>query len=134
MKDFFYSILLAAVLSAALSFGDFSALPMPSDGMGPKRPGNSGMVLPGKGADPAHMNSPELVRNDRPSGDWIQSAETQTSSDETAQPENEKEENAAMNEVMIAFWHGVASVLIGEASALLVALAWMKIRGGKDGK
>ena len=40
----------------------------------------------------------------------------------------------AMNEVMIAFWHGVAAVLIGEVSALLVAVAWMKIRGGKDGK
>ena len=91
------------------------------------------MVLPGKGADPAHMNSLELTRNDRPSGDRIQSAEAQAAPDEAAQPENEKEENATMNEVMIAFWHGVASVLIGEASALLVALAWMKIRGEWNG-
>lgn len=38
-----------------------------------------------------------------------------------------------MTEVMIAFWHGVASVLIGEASALLVAVAWMRIRGDRNG-
>lgn len=132
MKDFFCSILLVVVLSAALSLADFATVPMPGNGMGPKRPGNSGMVLPGKGAEPAHMNSHELTRNDRPSGNRIQTAEKTADPEDTARPENEKENDVAMNEVMIAFWHGVVAVLIGEASALLVAVAWMKIRGVKD--
>ena len=133
MKDFFCSILLVAVLSVALIFADSSAAPMPSYGMGPKQPGNSGMVLPGKGAEPAHMNSSELTRSGRPSSNRIQTKNRQSDPDETVNPENVKEDNASMTEVMIAFWHGVASVLIGEASALLVAVAWMRIRGDRNG-
>lgn len=134
MKDFFCSILLVAVLSSALSFVNFSAIPMPGNGMGPKRPGNSGMVLPGKGAEPARVHSQELSRNDRPSGNRIRTAEETADPEDNARSENEMEEGKAMDEIMIAFWHGVAAVLIGETSALLVALAWSKIRGGKDGK
>ena len=39
-----------------------------------------------------------------------------------------KEEKDSMNEWMVAFWHGVAAVLLGECAALLVAAAWLKIR------
>ena len=33
-----------------------------------------------------------------------------------------------MNDVLLAFWHGVAVVLLGEAVALMIATAWIKIR------
>ena len=36
-----------------------------------------------------------------------------------------------MEGILISFWHGVATVLIGETVALMVAIAWMKIRGRK---
>lgn len=43
-----------------------------------------------------------------------------------------KEEQDSMNEVIEAFWSGAtvsaAAILLGEAAALLVAAAWMKIR------
>ena len=38
-----------------------------------------------------------------------------------------KEDGCYMNDVLMAFWHGVASVLIGEMVALLVGLLWAKI-------
>lgn len=45
----------------------------------------------------------------------------------------EKEKNN-MNDMLFAFWHGVAAVLIGEVGALLVALAWTKIYKNNNGK
>lgn len=38
-----------------------------------------------------------------------------------------KEDECYMNDVLMAFWHGIASVLIGEMVALLVGLSWAKI-------
>lgn len=36
-----------------------------------------------------------------------------------------------MDGIILSFWHGVVAVLIGETSALMVAIAWMKIRNRK---
>ena len=36
-----------------------------------------------------------------------------------------------MDGILLSFWCGVATVLIGETVALMVAIAWMKIRGRK---
>ena len=33
-----------------------------------------------------------------------------------------------MHDILIAFWHGVATVLIGETCALAVAAAWVRMK------
>ena len=42
-------------------------------------------------------------------------------------------EKTNMSELII-FWHGVASVIVGEAAALLIAFAWSKIYNTKGDK
>lgn len=36
-----------------------------------------------------------------------------------------------MDGILLSYWHGVATVLICETVALMVAIAWMKIKGCK---
>lgn len=36
-----------------------------------------------------------------------------------------------MDGILLSYWHGVATVLIGETVVLMVAIAWIKIKGGK---
>ena len=132
MRNFLVAVLVTVVLTLIFSYTQLPEMIMPSDGMGPKYPGNSGMVLPGKGAKPARMMARELIKNDRESGEQVRTAQREDTEEEQARPEKEMEVTKTMNEIMIAFWHGVAAVLIGEAAALLVAVAWMKIREDRN--
>ena len=132
MKEFLFAVLVTVVLTLIFSYTQMPEMIMPSDGMGPKYPGNSGMVLPGKGAKPARMMARELIKNDRESGEQVRTAQREDTEEEQARPEKEMEVTKTMNEIMIAFWHGVAAVLIGEAAALLVAVAWMMIREDRN--
>lgn len=135
MKDFAAAVLIVAVLSGIFSFGSFPAEAMESrKGTWPKHPGELGAVIPEDGnAVPDAM----VVSEAEPD---VKSTETERTSGETPDvPQNpetfeetKKEERKGMAEVLTAFWHGVASVLIGETAALMVAIAWLKIRRHYD--
>ena len=108
--------------------------PVSSVGYGDKKPGDSGMVLPGKGSKPAEImsESPQNKTAEKTDSFVVTSEETEpTEENEEIHTETIKEEHNKVDGLMLAFWHGVAAVLIGEASALLVALAWSKIRGNE---
>lgn len=135
MKDFAAAVLIVAVLSGIFSFGTSPAEDMGSRiGVWPKHPGEQGAVIPGNGdavpdamvvseAEPDVKNA-EAERTSGEAPDVPQNPETFE--------ENKKEEREGMAEVLTAFWHGVASVLIGETAALMVAIAWLKIRRHYD--
>lgn len=124
MKDTVISLILTAVL--ILTFSAFPAgASLPSGGVSPQFPGDSGMILPGGGAGMVEFTMGQPQKSgpgDRP--------ETGVTTEEAGQYKSEevKEEQSKMNEIVLAFWHGVATVLIGETAALMVAVAWMKIR------
>ena len=142
MKDVFIGLILTLVLIAF-----FSSIYTPFEpvvwGSGDKKPGDSDMVLPGKGAKPAESMSEspqnkteektDSVGDENDSTDGATADKTESVAYEVLTTEKIKEEHNKVDGLMLAFWHGVGAVLIGEASALLVALAWSKIRGGKDG-
>lgn len=102
----------------------------PQQGSGTQHKGNSGLTLPGDGEQMAELN----FVTDNKVGDKKTPTDEKIS---TVQKESEeiseelKEEHNKVDGLIIAFWHGVAAVLIGGAGALVVAWAWMKIRGGK---
>ena len=136
MKDVFIGLILTLVLIAF-----FSSIYTPFEpivwGSGDKKPGDSDMVLPGKGAKPAEImsESPQNKTEEKTDSFVVTSEDPTEESEATSEATSEaiKEEHNKVDGLMLAFWHGVGAVLIGEASALLVALAWSKIRGGKDG-
>lgn len=139
MKELFISLIATLVLMAFFSSIYTPFEPVSSVGYGDKKPGDSGMVLPGKGSKPAEIMS-ESPQNNRLTSEKTDSfvvtseepeptEESEATSEDTS--EEIKEEQNKVDGLIIAFWHGVGAVLIGEASALLVALAWSKIRGGK---
>ena len=136
MKELFISLIATLILIAFFSSIYTPFEPVSSVGYGDRKPGDSGMVLPGKGSKPAEIvsESPQNKTSEKTDSFVVTSEETEPT-EETTQETNEKikEEHNKVDGLMLAFWHGVAAVLIGEASALLVALAWTKIRGGKDG-
>lgn len=139
MKDFFIALLVTVVLVAI-----FSSIPAPieeltkGNGIGTEVPGDSGMVLPGKGSEPAEVIMSES--RCEPTVEVI-------TSESQCEPDVEVIENCldqtedargeiSMNDMLVSFWCGVAAVLIGETSALMVAIALMKIkiRGDRNGK
>lgn len=134
MKELFISLIATLVLIAFFSSIYTPFEPVSSVGYGDKKPGDSGMVLPGKGSKPAEImsESPQNKTAEKTDSFVVTSEETEpTEESEEIHTETIKEEQNKVDGLMLAFWHGVAAVLIGEASALLVALAWSKIRGGK---
>lgn len=136
MKDVLIGLILTLVLIAF-----FSSIYTPFEpvtwGSGDKKPGDSDMVLPGKGSKPVESmsESPQNKTEEKTDSFVVSSEETEPTeeSEATSEVASEeiKEEHNKVDGLMLAFWHGVGAVLIGEASALLVALAWSKIRGGK---
>ena len=123
-KDLVISLLATVLL--ILLFSRFPEdMPPVYDGNSPKYPGNSGTVLLGYGTEIAEVVIPESQESTE--GATEEDNEPTVASEEV-HIEITKEEQKSMNEIVLAFWHGVAAVLIGEASALLVAVAWMKIR------
>lgn len=130
----------------------FSSIQPPSEelptwgGSGTERPGNSDMVLPGKGSEPAEVimsesrhEPPVKVSTSESQGEPTVEA-TVTDASETEAIENclDQTEDARseifMNDMLVSFWCGVAAVLIGETSALMIAIALikMKIRGDRN--
>lgn len=128
MKNFTISVIITVALIALVSCIDYRRTEETSGfGFGTQRKGDSGLTLPGDGDQMAEVNFaiPEqtVAYNLSPTAD---KAEAVTATEEL------KEEHKKMDGLIIAFWHGVGAVLVGEASALLVACAWMKIRGDRN--
>lgn len=156
MKNFISTMIITAALIALVSYFDYRPTERANGGgYGMRREGNSGPVIPGGGelvaevsalpkppAKPADSEPAEKTEPGETSS-AISSTETQGAAEGMAEEITEettekitdaiKEEQSKVNGMIIAFWHGVAAVLIGEASALLVAFVWMKIRGGTNG-
>lgn len=130
MKILLISLAILLSLSIAFSTVNFPGESMTPKGSGTQHKGDSGLVIPGNGDKMAELN---FVTDNKVGG-------KKTPTDEkisTVQKESEeiseelKEEHSKVDGLIIAFWHGVGAVLVGEAYALLVASAWMKIRGDK---
>lgn len=128
-KEFLLVIVVTVLLVAVFSYLD---LPVKET----KKPsamkfkGDSGPVLPGNGTDPVEATIPEIPQE-------IEQTETSEGKSEGQSIEVHtviKEEHNKMDGMVIAFWHGVAAVLIGGAGALLVAYAWSKIKRGSEPK
>lgn len=127
MQDFIIGIILTVIL--AVLFSALCPAPvdsaLPASGYGPQYPGDSGPVLPGGGALPAEVSASasDTERQEPPTAP----EETQ----QTTQPAQEVQTTTGGNNhmsEMLAFWHGVAAVLIGATAALAIATAWMKIQ------
>jgi hypothetical protein len=134
MKNAIVVALLFIVLVAYFSF----VCPYPTDapnGIGPRYKGDSGMVIPGGSDLPVEVIVEPVVQespSEQSKGESTEYEPTEANEETRTEPVS-KEEHRNMNGMLLAFWHGVAAVLIGEISALLVALAWSKIGGDNDG-
>lgn len=135
MTDFIVSVILTLVLIISFShIRNFPEEKLHGNGYVPKNSGESGLVVPGDGEEMANANIepgsiPELpVETEATEKSAHTSVESVCENYDQSQQEITEEYN---NMNILEFWHGVAAVLIGEASALMVAFAWMKIRGGK---
>lgn len=138
MKRIVLYLLLTFVLIALFSYFDYRPEEKQiGGGYGPKHKGDSGLILPGDGESLANiMIEPEMIPELSEEQAVVSKMEitteaTVSKTESVATSKEIKEEHKKVNEWMIGLWHGVAAVLIGEASALMVAFAWMKIRGGK---
>lgn len=124
MKDFLIGVIATVVLCVLFSvFGTSDFLPA-LNGFGTQFPGEYGPVLPGGGELPAAHTSSLPEDAPQPSGP----GEQESGAAEQQEQILGKEQNSNMNEILIAFWHGVATVLIGEICALAVATAWLKLK------
>jgi hypothetical protein len=106
-----------------------------SGGGMPTHLGNSGMVVPVDGKEFPESNMAEPQK-----GTEIETEETNgLSASSDADKKDSDESNheiinkvlrreTSMNEMVLAFWHGVVTVLIGEASAIMVVAVWNKIK------
>ena len=131
MKDAIIGVVLTAALIVVFSI--FVPIFPSSDVLGvyPTQAGESGVVLPGIGGSFAELN-PAMFEH--PADGQMERGQSNAEDDVSAnkQPEHsgEKEQNGNMNDIIIAFWHGVAAVLIGEACAvalgLILAAAWQR--------
>lgn len=133
MKDLIISALVTVVL--ILLFSRFPEdIPKKMDGNSPKYPGDSGTVLPGDGTEVVEVVAPE---SQQPTESATEGESESAVASEEIHTEITKEKEDSMNELtaaaLIGAAAGVAAVLLGETAALLVAAAWKKIRGGKDG-
>lgn len=128
MKDFVIACIVSAILILVFSTVCFPEDILPSlGGFGSQHPGDSGMVLPGKGAKPAEV----IMQSEANGTDECEPPGVTNEIKKDIQTENVKEEQEYMGDMMLVFWHGVAAVLLGETAALMVATAWMKIKGCK---
>lgn len=135
MKDGIFGAALTAALIVYFSLSGGAEF-IPTSRTGTPIPGASGVVLPGdvgvvllgKGADPTDQTAicVREAAEDKP-GDIRARGKILVKI-------SEEKEQDGMNDMFLAFWHGVAAVLIGEASALCVAAAWSKIKCGRKHK
>lgn len=124
-KQVFISIAVLAILGVIFSASNFPAENETPKGTGMQYRGDSGTVVPGNGADPVGVIMPESLTKSEETDEAMSDVASEEIHEEV------EEEQKIMDGWIHAFWHGVVAVLIGEASALVVAFVWMKIRGGK---
>ena len=134
------NIIIAVVLLIALSiyFSFFGNAPVETalqNGFGTQHKGDSGLIIPGDGdslantiIEPENASEPSRGMEET---EVTKVTEVTVSETEMVQKEITTKEKNNMDGILLSFWHGVATVLIGETVALMVAVAWMKIRGGK---
>lgn len=128
MKNLIYTLILSVALTAFFScLGYYPTETKANSGAGTRYKGDSDLIIPGDGELLAEVIiQPESIPE--PAGD---EPTEEAKTDEAAMVETSeeiKEEHNRMDGMLIAFWHGVAAVLIGETVCLMVAAAWMKIR------
>ena len=135
MKNFIIAVVLLIALSIYFSFfcntpGEIAL----QNGFGTQYKGDSGLIIPGDGdslantiIEPENASEPlETFATDNSVGDKMSPTVAKN-----ATTENTTKEKNNMDGILLSFWHGVATVLIGETVALMVAIAWMKIKGCK---
>lgn len=130
MKDYIIGLVLTAALLLFFSRAEY----LPAERSGTQTAGEASPVLPGSGSEPVELviqiaETPEAARNESQ-----ETAATETETEEATEAESIKEEQKNMTDMLIVFWHGVAAVLIGETSVLVVAIAWLKVRRYLDKK
>ena len=134
MKTIIIYLLATIVLIVLFStYGSSAIVPQSGGGM-PTHLGNSGMAVPGDGKE-----FPESMTVEPPKGTEGTEETNGISASSDADKKDSDESNhkiinkvlrkeTSMNEMVLAFWHGVVSVLIGEASAIMVVAVWNKIK------
>lgn len=139
MKNLIIAIVLLIALSVYFSYFGYSPMEITNpDGYIPRHKGDSGLIVPSDGELLANTNGnpepiPERSEDERTEkAEVTEVTEVTEETSEEIHTENIRKDKNKMGGMLMAFWHGVAAVLIGEASALLVAFAWTKIIGGKD--
>lgn len=131
MKNFIIAVVLLIALSLYFSF--FCNAPVETalqNGFGTQYKGDSGLIIPGDGDSLANtIIEPENAPEPLQSMEETEVTKVTEISEETTK--EIKEVHNKMDGILLSFWHGVATVLIGETVALMVAIAWMKIKGCK---
>lgn len=140
MKNFLFALAITAALIGLFSWMDYRQPIELGNGYVPKHKGDSGLILPGGGNEMANASiEPGSIQEQTAETEVVVSkieitTDATVSEMESVVSSKKITEEHNMNDIVLSFWHGVATVLIGETVALMVAVAWMKIRGGKDGK
>lgn len=136
MKTIIIYLFATMVLIVLFSTYGSSEYIVPQSGGGmPTHLGNSGMVVPVDGKE-----FPESMTVEPPKGTEQETEETNGLSASSGTDKKDSDESnheiinkvlrkeTSMNEMVLAFWHGVFAILIGEASAIMVVAVWNKIR------
>ena len=127
MKNLIYTLVLFLALTVFFScLGYYPTETKENIGSGTQYKGDSGLIIPGDGELLAEVIiQPESIPE--PAGDEPTEEAKTAEAAKVETSEEIKEEHNRMDGMLIAFWHGVAAVLIGEACAILIGTAWMKI-------
>ena len=129
MKDFLIGIVLTAALIVAFSKCAPILPTQTVHGVYPTMSGEGGITLPDGGDGTAEMAA-KTERNSFQEQDEQCAEETKAVESEENVQQQKEEQGNCMNDIIIAFWHGVAAVLIGEACALAlglcIAAAWLR--------
>lgn len=133
MNNLIITLVLTIVLIIFFScLGYYPTETKENSGPGTQFKGDSGLIVPGDGEEMANT----IIESENATEPLDGDNETQTDNAtadklESVQSEIITKEKNNMDGIVLSFWHGVAAVLIGETIALMVACAWMKIKGGK---
>jgi hypothetical protein len=143
MKDFTIAIIILSVLVILFScFYNSVTTLLYGEGMVPKYKGESDFVIVGDGD--AFVNTQFMSEQHITESTAEVIEETNANSDKKQEQNNivkalgkllleevMEEFNKMDMDNIIAFWHGIAALLLGEASAIAVAAIWTKIKGDK---
>ena len=151
MKNLVQTAIMTLILILTISLLDYRPTETAyGGGTGMKYKGNSGLIVPGGGELVAEVsftpmqtkkqeNEPpektQLTEENSIPNSTVSEKESVDTNEVASEEitEEHKEEHKKVDMLVISFWHGVAAVLVGGASALLVAFVWTKIRGKNDG-